>query len=198
MGVLDIIGAIIMLLVYIAAFSGESSSKSRSTSRSYTSPTYRYSQPYSQTHGPKRKSNYRNAPADYIDRKRSQFEAMKKTDFFRDWKKAEFDCQNGKCAYCQTNIELYSPDTQVDHIKPLCHYGTNEYDNLVLACKKCNYDLKQGNYTWTDAGGLTHVGWKRPEWIRENPVLARAKMAKERREAVTVSQNASDLNYIPF
>ena len=109
-----------------------------------------------------------------LKEKRQEFEQMKQTDFFKKWKKAQYRCQDGKCAYCQSRIDLYSVYTQVDHIKPLCKYGTNEYNNLVLACKECNYYCKKGNYIWRDAKGKIHNGWIKPNWIKENYVLKSA------------------------
>lgn len=125
-----------------------------------------------------KKSNYRKSNVrsrESLNAKREQFEEMKQTDFFKKWKKAQYACQDGKCAYCENHIDLHSPNTQVDHVRPLCKYGTNEYDNLVLACKECNYYCKKGDYTWRDARGHVHSGWEKPAWIKKNYVLENAK-----------------------
>jgi len=43
--------------------------------------------------------------------------------------------QEGKCKYCNCSIEDYY---EVDHIVPVSKGGTDNPDNLTLACKKCN------------------------------------------------------------
>lgn len=134
----------------------------------------------------------------YIAEKRNNFERMKTTDFFKDWKKAQYECQKHQCAYCRCHIDLYSPDTQVDHIKPICHFGANEYDNLVLACKKCNYELKKGNYRWYDANGGYHKGWNRPSWIEDNPVLLRVKQSKNNKNMANINNRTLGFDNIPF
>ena len=48
---------------------------------------------------------------------------------FLDVLKLECDC----CVYCYSNEKL-----TIDHIVPLSRGGTNEMNNLVLACKSCN------------------------------------------------------------
>ena len=40
----------------------------------------------------------------------------------------------GKCGYCGEPIS----HGHIDHIKPLCQGGTNEIENLLYACAKCN------------------------------------------------------------
>ena len=94
-----------------------------------------------------------------------------KTPTFRKWKKAQYNCQDGKCAWCGCQLDLHSPYTQVDHLKPLCKGGSpTDFDNLVLACKSCNYWCKKGNYTWRDKNGTVHNGWNKPSWIKDNPI----------------------------
>ena len=44
---------------------------------------------------------------------------------------------NGHCAYCGRKIAY--KDMQVDHIKPQCNGGTNDFDNLFPACRTCNH-----------------------------------------------------------
>lgn len=41
--------------------------------------------------------------------------------------------QDGRCVYCHLKIKL-----TVDHIVPLSRGGSHSWDNLVLACKRCN------------------------------------------------------------
>lgn len=47
---------------------------------------------------------------------------------------------HGRCAYCGKKIAY--KDMQVDHLIPLEGYrekGTNDFDNLVPACRRCNH-----------------------------------------------------------
>lgn len=44
----------------------------------------------------------------------------------------------GHCAYC--GCELEYKDMQVDHIIAVGRGGTNDVDNLLPACRQCNYD----------------------------------------------------------
>lgn len=188
MGFLIIFGIIICFLICIFKdFDSNSSVNSKPHSSSGPNPyqgyrsTYHTINTYHKTNYSKR--NATDAPASYVTAKRKDFERMKETKFFKDWKKAQYEAQDHKCAYCKCYVDIHSPNTQVDHVKPLRHYGTNEYDNLVLACKTCNFDLKGANYSWYDKKGKYHEGWQKPDWIKENPVLKRAKDAKIKREA---------------
>lgn len=45
---------------------------------------------------------------------------------------------NGHCAYC--GCELKYKDMQVDHILAVGRGGGNELENLLPACRQCNYD----------------------------------------------------------
>lgn len=53
-----------------------------------------------------------------------------------------------KCEYCGldflASVANYK-SFQVDHIVPICAGGANTNDNLAIACKTCNFDLKT---TW--------------------------------------------------
>jgi len=44
--------------------------------------------------------------------------------------------QKGLCYYCDKRIT--TKGSHIDHIKPVCKNGTNEYKNLALACPRCN------------------------------------------------------------
>lgn len=50
-----------------------------------------------------------------------------------------------RCAYCGTTEELTT-----DHVMPKSRGGTNDPDNLVLACRDCN--MKKGARTPAEAG----------------------------------------------
>jgi 5-methylcytosine-specific restriction endonuclease McrA len=47
----------------------------------------------------------------------------------------------GKCIFCKTKL-VVSPDgdttATLEHIVPLNHGGTNDLENLALACDECN------------------------------------------------------------
>ena len=194
MELIFLIGIIFAIIIYFGSSSSDSKSPKNKTKSSTT--TNHYTAYYTNTYHKKR-SRYNTRDHGSLEKKRQQFEEMKQTEFFKRWRRAQYyECQNGKCAYCQKHIDLYSPNTQVDHIKPLCKYGTNEYDNLVLACRSCNYYCKKGDYTWRDKYGQVHSGWTRPAWIKDNPVLANAKEFKARN--IETDQEILDLSEIPF
>jgi 5-methylcytosine-specific restriction endonuclease McrA len=48
-----------------------------------------------------------------------------------------FERCEGKCAYCSGQL-LYNDPWHIDHIVPLAKGGSNEEDNLTLACARCN------------------------------------------------------------
>ena len=43
-----------------------------------------------------------------------------------------------RCGYCLTAQRIIGPLLEVDHIVPQARGGTDEADNLVLACPMCN------------------------------------------------------------
>ena len=52
----------------------------------------------------------------------------------------------GRCAYCGKEIDY--KDMQVDHLIPLEGYrekGTNDLDNLMPACRRCNHYKRANN-----------------------------------------------------
>lgn len=58
---------------------------------------------------------------------------------------AVFGKYGGRCAYCGISLTLgQKGDTafQVDHLHPRYLGGTDEMDNLVPACRICNYYKK--------------------------------------------------------
>lgn len=53
----------------------------------------------------------------------------------------------GNCWYCGvqlTNSLEHLGDGQIDHQTPRCQGGSNAFENLVLACRTCNCELKGG------------------------------------------------------
>lgn len=52
---------------------------------------------------------------------------------------ALYDAQDGQCAYCGIRLFWDIPgDIHVDHVQPVSRGGTNNPDNLALACADCN------------------------------------------------------------
>ena len=82
------------------------------------------------------------------------FEKLKQTQIFKYWKKTQFDCQVGKCAWCEKPMQYRYAET--DHVKPLYYGGKSEASNLVLCHHNCNKNKS------------TASGYKRPEWIKRN------------------------------
>lgn len=182
------IGIVIFFLWICGAFDGNST---HTTSNHSSTNNRRLNTGFSSahTHTSYQKPNhvYQNT-----DKLRAEFEQFKTTETYKKWRKAQYNCQNGQCAWCKCHLDLHSPYTQTDHIKPLCQGGSpTDLDNLVLACKSCNYWYKKGNYTWRDRNGTVHNGWSKPSWIRNNPV--NAEQAEDYSES-----NSYDLSEIPF
>jgi len=48
-----------------------------------------------------------------------------------------YEKYGGCCAYCGKEIEF--KDMQVDHIVPKRRDGTDDFDNLNPACRRCNH-----------------------------------------------------------
>lgn len=175
MGVLFIVAAIIFT-VWLCT-----SSSSRPISGN------RYKNKAKNTYGYHRTSYATNLVSSYKNSQlRENFDQMKTTDFFKKWKKAQYNCQHGQCAWCKCRLDLHSPNTQVDHIKPLCKGGDNDYNNLVLACKSCNYYCKKGNYVWRDRNNTVHNGWNKPTWIEDNPLIGKETLKDTQPNEITL------------
>lgn len=65
-------------------------------------------------------------------------EKMKRRRLSAKERKQVYDKCNGHCAYCGGEIPFRG--FQVDHIKPLYLGGTDTMDNMLPACRKCNYN----------------------------------------------------------
>lgn len=48
--------------------------------------------------------------------------------------------QQGKCHYCENTFD--KKDLTMDHLVPLVRGGKSHKKNLVVACKKCNFEKK--------------------------------------------------------
>jgi len=69
-------------------------------------------------------------------------EEHKKVDYKKATRKKVLDKTGGYCAYCGKRIFDYS--FHIDHIIPVCQGGSNELENLIPACIRCN--LRKGMY----------------------------------------------------
>ena len=72
----------------------------------------------------------------------------------REWLPKAIRCQVAakykyKCRYCGRSAREVK--THVDHVVPLSRGGTDDIENLCLACVECN--LKKSNKTWTAKHG---------------------------------------------
>lgn len=56
----------------------------------------------------------------------------------KETRKLVYDKCNGHCAYCGCKLEY--KDMQVDHVLAVGRGGSNDIDNLLPACRQCNYD----------------------------------------------------------
>ncbi len=82
------------------------------------------------------------------------FEKLKQTKIFKYWKKTQFDCQVGRCAWCGKPMQYRY--TETDHVTPLYYGGKSDASNLVLCHHSCNKNKS------------TASGFKRPDWIKKN------------------------------
>ena len=87
--------------------------------------------------------------------KRKEFEKLKKSQKFINWRKYQTNIQKNKCAYCKVNLSNKGVVTHIDHVTPLYFDGKNDFENLVLSCKRCNTKKWVAN---------TYVV---PEWIHK-------------------------------
>lgn len=99
--------------------------------------------------------------------KRNSYAELRQTDNFKKWKLEQYSCQNGRCAWCKRPISLHSQYTHVDHINPLYKGGTNNADNLVLACSYCNKRKGDRQYGYNDERNGRAYNSK-PTWIKPN------------------------------
>jgi 5-methylcytosine-specific restriction endonuclease McrA len=66
-----------------------------------------------------------------------------------------------KCAYCGTPL-IYEQST-LDHVISTYKGGKDKWDNLVIACKKCNN--KKGNKYLQDTNMYLRVTPRKPSWM---------------------------------
>ena len=99
--------------------------------------------------------------------KRAEFDKLKQEKLFKRWKREQYKCQDGKCAWCKKHIKLSDEETHVDHVVPLIYDGDNEFKNLVLTCAECN--INKGSKTeGFNSGMYSKVRNSTPSWIKRN------------------------------
>jgi hypothetical protein len=64
-------------------------------------------------------------------------------------RQAVYTRSNGCCEYCRISQLDATSSFHIDHIRPVKHGGSNESDNLCLACYQCNR-YKGSNYAAAD------------------------------------------------
>lgn len=72
-----------------------------------------------------------------------------------------YERDNGQCQYCLKN--LTKQDATLDHIIPKSRGGKNNWNNVVLCCKKCND--KKGSRTPQEADMSLISRPKKPAWV---------------------------------
>lgn len=65
------------------------------------------------------------------------YEPPKRRKLTKAERQAVYDKCNGHCAYC--GCELAYKDMQVDHVQPISVCGADEIENMLPACRSCNY-----------------------------------------------------------
>lgn len=91
---------------------------------------------------------------------------------FSFWEKAD-----RRCVYCGKELEL--SEMQIDHLFPLNRGGEDEPENLVCACRLCNW-YKQSLTVDLFRAQISGI----PERLRKNPAFRIA----ERYGLITVNQ----------
>ena len=74
------------------------------------------------------------ADKDHIKRERQKAKELKKTLWWRN------KLSKGKCYYCEKKIE--PKNLSMEHLVPLVKGGRSIKNNVVPACKKCNFEKK--------------------------------------------------------
>lgn len=73
------------------------------------------------------------------------------TKEFIELRRKVLERDNHTCAYCRQRKETM----QVDHIIPLIRGGSNDAENLIAACRDCNYEKKN----------RTAIEWLGADWM---------------------------------
>ena len=74
-------------------------------------------------------------------------------------RRAVLERDGWQCSYCHKHLE--GRDATVDHIVPKAAGGTDEADNLVAACRRCN-GIKSDQL-------VARMPWYNPNWLEALP-----------------------------
>lgn len=73
-----------------------------------------------------------------------------------------------RCYYCRTpvaELRIKGVYMTVDHVLPKCKGGSNDEDNLVTACERCN-NMKGDSLGWYE-GCVEIEAFGNPEWFKD-------------------------------
>jgi uncharacterized protein (TIGR02646 family) len=82
------------------------------------------------------------------------------------------ESQNWRCCYCQIRMdgEGQDPDAPtIEHVQPLSMGGSDDWDNLVAACRRCNSDRGFQAVAFVTLGRVTLADIMPPELLRMVP-----------------------------
>ena len=105
-----------------------------------------------------------------------------------------------RCGYCLTPQRIIGPLLEIDHIVPQARGGTDDEDNLFLACPMCN-SHKADRLEALDPESRATVPFFNPrterwddhfEWIEEGAVI-RGKTPKGRATVAALTMNHPDI-----
>jgi hypothetical protein len=105
-----------------------------------------------------------------------------------------------RCGYCQTSQHIIGPLLEIDHIIPEAEGGTNDEENLFLACPMCN-SHKATRHQATDPetqrivplfNPRTQIWAEHFEWAEEGIVI-RGKTPTGRATVAALNVNHPDI-----
>ena len=105
-----------------------------------------------------------------------------------------------RCGYCQISQHIVGPLLEIDHIIPEAEGGTNDEENLFLACPMCN-SHKATRHQATDPetqrivplfNPRTEIWVEHFEWIEESTVI-RGKTPTGRATVAALNVNHPDV-----
>src|SRR5579875_2972972 len=99
------------------------------------------------------------------------------------------------CEYCDREMLKSVEDYklwQKDHIVPICAGGTEDFDNLAIACRHCNWDFKR-DWDPRKAEGLPAVP-RRDDLIK----AAQGYIKRKKAEALLDLERVREIVVYPF
>ncbi len=105
-----------------------------------------------------------------------------------------------RCGYCQTSQHIVGPLLEIDHIVPESKGGTNDEDNLFLACPMCNSHKgarqktidPETNHDVPLFNPRTEIWTEHFEWIDDGTVI-QGKTPKGRATVAALNMNHPDI-----